>query len=321
MSATTTNNNKSELVNTSDPIHDEIQEMFQQEQKKQNMKKAIEKTMISDPITLNVGGTKFTTSKTNLRKVPGSFFDVLLSGELDVKPMANKPSTYFIDRDATHFNHVLNYLREGDAAGEIPDEIKDQVEKELVFYGVKTPKILYYTISKIVDDKMFELFNEWIDGTKKFKFNFLYQGMGDELQSAYGFHRACDDRGPTVTIIKSSEGCVFGGYNNNSWQKDGIYVYDPDSFIFTLVNKVKVPPTKFLQKIEYHIQDSYATSLRYRGPVFGLDDDIVIVGHLSSQNFPTSFIDTVGFGSITLTPGPNFIVDQYEVFSVEEVKE
>ncbi len=33
------------------------------------------------------------------------------------------------------------------------------------------------------------------------------------------FHSKCDERGPTLTIIKSQEnGCIFGGYNPFSWQ-------------------------------------------------------------------------------------------------------
>jgi len=304
-----------QLEKPSDPFHDEIQEMINQEQKKHDMKKKIEKTIISDIVTLNVGGTKYSTSKANLRKIPGSFFDLMLSGELtDIKPIKN--NTYFIDRDDTYFKYILNYLREGDNA-EIPEKIKYKIEKEMYFYGVKTQEILHYNMSNIVEDKTFKLINDWIDKTITLKFNLLYRGQGTELESSYGFHSACDDKGPTVVIIRSSEGCIFGGFNCNSWQGDGIYVYDLGSFIFTLVNKCNVPPTKFNQKYERHIQDNYATSLRYLGPTFGLDGDITICGLESSQCFPRSFIDTVGFGYKTLTPSPNFIVDQYEVFSVE----
>ncbi|KAF2068684.1 hypothetical protein CYY_009991 [Polysphondylium violaceum] len=60
--------------------------------------KVIDTSVIPDPITLNIGGIKYQTTKATLTKIPNSFFDLMLSGEIDIKPMTNKPNTYFIDR-------------------------------------------------------------------------------------------------------------------------------------------------------------------------------------------------------------------------------
>ena len=35
----------------------------------------------------------------------------------------------------------------------------------------------------------------------------------------------CDDKGPTLIVIQSSEGWIFGGYTTQSWSGWGIY-YD-----------------------------------------------------------------------------------------------
>ena len=49
------------------------------------------------------------------------------------------------------------------------------------------------------------------------------------------FHNKCDNRGYTLSIIKSNKGHIFGGYTTKTWSGDGIQ-YDSESFLFS-VNK------------------------------------------------------------------------------------
>ena len=42
----------------------------------------------------------------------------------------------------------------------------------------------------------------------------------DEIGEA--FHKCCDDKGPTLTIIKCTNGCIFGGYTTQSWSGECI---------------------------------------------------------------------------------------------------
>ena len=43
--------------------------------------------------------------------------------------------------------------------------------------------------------------------------------------TAKSFHECCDDKGPTLIVIKSDGGWIFGGYTKKSWTRDSIY-YD-----------------------------------------------------------------------------------------------
>ena len=43
--------------------------------------------------------------------------------------------------------------------------------------------------------------------------------------TAKSFHNYCDDKGPTLVIVKSSRGWIFGGYTTQSWQ-----VVHPDEY-------------------------------------------------------------------------------------------
>lgn len=46
----------------------------------------------------------------------------------------DKDNNYFIDRDGSHFSHILNYLRDDDCMP--PPEVAPEVMKEAIFYGV-----------------------------------------------------------------------------------------------------------------------------------------------------------------------------------------
>jgi hypothetical protein len=64
----------------------------------------------SEVVSLNVGGTKFDTTRDTLTKVPGSFFETLLSGRWI--PSLDKDGCIFIDREGAVFGYILNYLRD-----------------------------------------------------------------------------------------------------------------------------------------------------------------------------------------------------------------
>ena len=66
------------------------------------------------------------------------------------------------------------------------------------------------------DDKM----REWLGSDYDMKL--LYRAS-EHGYTAKSFHDYCDDKGPTLIIIKSSEGWIFGGYTTQSWSGDGIY--------------------------------------------------------------------------------------------------
>ena len=60
---------------------------------------------------------------------------------------------------------------------------------------------------------------EWVGD---YKWKMIYRASEHEYTSK-SFHECCDDRGPTLVIIKSSEGWIFGGYTTQSWSGDCIY--------------------------------------------------------------------------------------------------
>ena len=96
------------------------------------------KEIQSDKVILNIGGARFETSRLTLRKDPESLLAKLFTTESSVAPRGN---SVFIDRDASHFKVILNYLRYAldINAAILPRERKYLLElkKECEYYRVQ----------------------------------------------------------------------------------------------------------------------------------------------------------------------------------------
>jgi hypothetical protein len=71
--------------------------------------KKMNQTAVGNRITLDIGGTKFATSKNTLLAFPNSYLAVMFSGVRDIK--AEEDGSFFIDRDPYVFRHILNFMR------------------------------------------------------------------------------------------------------------------------------------------------------------------------------------------------------------------
>ena len=91
-------------------------------------------------ICLNVGGRKFTTTAKTLQRIPGSYLDKLVKGEVPISK--DQEGNIFLDQNGSVFEYVLDYLRDGEII--YPDNDK-QKQKQNGKYNVnKTPQIYIY---------------------------------------------------------------------------------------------------------------------------------------------------------------------------------
>jgi len=159
----------------------------------------------------------------------------------------------------------------------------------------------------------FNNINNWLG--RNIQWVLRYRGTRNSFGSA-NFHSCCNNVGPTITIVRSTNGFLFGGYNPNAWGITGNYQGGGGSFIFTLSNPYGSVPTVFHFKSGNGPYDhpSY-------GPTWGGGHDLYISngcnGNNSSySNFPNSYSDILGYGNNTFTGAKNFQVAEIEVFSV-----
>jgi hypothetical protein len=149
------------------------------------------------------------------------------------------------------------------------------------------------------------------------RFELVYRATRDGF-SAAAFHGKCDNKGATVCVITSWEGCVFGGYAAVPWNSRITYTPDDSaqSFLFSLKNMRNAPPTRFsLVNKEYAIygDSSY-------GPYFGFLGEIKCCdGSERGNNSWTNLGGRGTYSNPTGLPGTAVFTGQ-RYFAAEEIE-
>jgi uncharacterized protein YheU (UPF0270 family) len=151
-------------------------------------------------------------------------------------------------------------------------------------------------------------------GNQNQKWRLIYKATRDGFNSK-DFHRCCDEKGPTLTLIQSTDEYLFGGYTTINWnQKTKGWMIDKTAFIFTLTNPHNIIPTKYI------INDNGKDAIYPggNGPAFGsIDININSNSNRNNQNyimFPRSYYDTTGKRHFTFTDTETFSTLDIEIY-------
>ena len=181
----------------------------------------------------------------------------------------------------------------------------------------KIPKIindnLYnnFKCLNFVNKDEYELIYNWFDNNNNIKFNLLYKATKDGDDTKY-FHKNCDNKGATITFIKTDKGRI-GGYTSISFKQNLEWDNDQNAFIFNLDNKKKY-------EIKNKKNDCIIWQAPKLGPCFGCYA-IIIENNCLSNNI--SYCDSVDFNFIDNlnlfeeTGKTKFKVIDYEVYSIK----
>ena len=140
-------------------------------------------------------------------------------------------NTFYIDLQLMYFDVIENYLKKGRLdtelvkkynnhgdSNELMHELKmigielNKEEKNIIEYCFFQPsELLPHT--QIVNQQYDSYLKEWAGD---YEWKLLYRAS-EHHYTGKSFHDCCDDKGPTLVIIKSSEGWIFGGYTTQSW--------------------------------------------------------------------------------------------------------
>ena len=165
----------------------------------------------------------------------------------------------------------------------------------------------YSSILINIDEK--NMISNWINPFTKIKYKLLFRASqdGDSMET---FHEKCDNKGPTLILIKSKKGKRFGGYNPLSWDSSYTYKNHPFTFLFSLDKKKKYNLIKGYEQYSTVAGNSYFA--------FGIGHDLYISDHctnnLNSYSNPNTFDTTE---NEELTDEKYFSVSDYEVYSVQ----
>ena len=286
---------------------------------------------VSRKVILNVGGEKYSTTVNTLTRERNTFFTALFFKQ---RPIERDPvdNSIFIDRDGKLFQHILAYCRTRTVPLDVMSHksLRQALIIEAEYFRVYGLIFILTEPERKLEEQR-RITASFPDGTLEAgykttltefygrsdrQWSLIYKASRDGFGATI-FHRLCDNHGPTMTIIRSKNNYLFGGYTAAPWTSDGSYKEDRTTFLFTLTNPHDIPPTK------YCLNDARITSTVYRnadyGPTFGGGFDLVVAGgsnanNLSYTNFPHSYIDTTGKGYKTFTGAKNFTTSDIEIY-------
>ena len=126
-------------------------------------------------------------------------------------------------------------------------------------------------------------------GNKEFVFTLLYRATQQEY-TAEEFHRKCDHRSPTVSLLKLNNGNCIGGFTSSRWQTPssqflGQYYMDHSALLFNLTDEISYP-VKNADKAIY--------CFRNTGPCFG-DEELFVEKKSNEEGQCKSFANQIGY--------------------------
>jgi len=135
----------------------------------------------------------------------------------------------------------------------------------------------YFPKSKLLKSDFKKKLHKWTNLKKKWKL--IYRGTKDGF-GANDFHKNCDNQGPTITIIKSNHGNIFGGFNKNPWSSNNQNTQSMENFLFSYKNKNSKKPIQ-IKSANSNTQYSAYNGSSY-GPTFGGGHDLYICNSCNS---------------------------------------
>jgi len=146
------------------------------------------------------------------------------------------------------------------------------------------------------------------------------------------FHARCDNKAPTITVVKSKNGNVFGGFTTVPWGQSNTYRLDKYAFIFLLRKKESKHKKKKESKKKKRSEEppvkwkvTNASNAVYHGssygPVFGGGFDFYLCSNCDTTNgsYTNAGNSYACPQDQTLLAGTyNFLVSDYEVYELKK---
>ncbi len=271
-----------------------------------------------------------------------TYFKALLSRQWQLEKDP-KDESIFIDRDGDLFEYILQYLRTDNTPIDLDDNLlRRDLIVESQFYKLDTlvnllnsastrkeriPQVASSSDSKKLyrDTKILSVNSQIelnkLSGYDNQQWQLIYRASRDGY-TAKVFHQSCDGCFPTMCVIRSKNGFIFGGFTSVPWSSINQDIWDTSAFLFTLKNPHGIKPTKypiFERAVEFALDHNLN-----KGPTFGSvrygGEDLTLRspfnGYENRTSFPHSYQDRTDKGHLTFTGEPYFTCDDVEIFTL-----
>jgi hypothetical protein len=163
--------------------------------------------------------------------------------------------------------------------------------------------------------------------TGRIRTNLLYRASRDGFTGA-AFHARCDYKARTITLVKTKENYVFGGFTSSLWElksNTGSYSSDSHSFLFSLrrAGTSNTICTSYANcNNKFPLRSISATYTNYavyshpsNGPSFGNTD--IYIPNRSDTNYAQTSYNTYSASNTYLAGTNRFYASEIEVFQIE----
>ena len=249
-------------------LYDELEEIFSTLITCLNEKKIIIKEVKNDEIILGLkiimptGKEKIIDLKLNKKELEKDSVIKELCKKINILEEENKNlknETKSLKDEIKVIKDELNIIKKWKEDNEKNIKIlMEPYENQKKLKSVIDSKILakfedYQFIEKIYRESDKNFIN------KKLKMKLLYRVSRDG-DSSSTFHQKCDNIKDTITLVKTKNDLIFGGYTNETWNGDNTYKKDDKAFCFSIDLKKKYNNKK--TKCSIYCNKGY-------GPCFG----------------------------------------------------
>jgi hypothetical protein len=274
-----------------------------------------------------------TTTRATLTLFKGTRFEALFSGRWEDKLLRDPEGRIFLDVHPGCFKKIVDWHTRYKMAGpdasnapELPwldeDEEAEIFHRQIEFFGlseVMRPPCKFDS-AIITESEHFMALGQFMgeDGIHA-EPELLYRASTHGWTAA-NFHQHCDNKGATLTVIKTNGGFIFGGFISDPWVTHGQHcgAGNPGkTFLYSLHCNAGLPPTKMRHKpgtTAGHHNASY-------GPTFGGNHDLHVQnnanGNCNNVNIGASYELPAGqHGQNFLTGSGTFACAEIEVFQL-----
>lgn len=166
----------------------------------------------------------------------------------------------------------------------------------------------------ITSTSVIQLLAKWLNLQRNDSLKLLYRGSkhGFDVKS---FHALCDDKGPTLVVIRNEKGERFGGYTSEAWSSARENFRDSEgSFLFSVDKKITCPVKANVKKFAIWVDKS-------KGPTFGEGFDLSVADNSNKSqksfcNYPFSTFECTEKEN-PLTSIRNFRIEEIEIFGID----
>ena len=229
-----------------------------------------------------------------------------------------------IEKNVTDINNLKNKIKKCNDSIDLkitfyPEEEEiNQILMQIKKFGTVIKLDLFKSsaiINNLIEEQ--ELIINWIkEKTNKNNFSAtLIYKMSEKGTNCKDFHKHCDNKGPTLILIKTNKNKIFGGFTPLNWKNSGGSIYDKSrqTFIFSLNLKKK-----------YDMIDEKRVAIQYKsgdGPVFGAHDFSLRSNMKSGQTYANICCNFLKDNNLELTGGKgsneDYETEEFEVYQIQ----